>query len=1234
MTTTTAYDNPEAYIAGDRRRALASGSELPESVHGAALFADISGFTPLTEALVAELGAQRGAEQLSAILDELFAALLVHLHRHGGSVVYFSGDAVTCWLDGDDGSLATSCALAMQQAMETAGLIALPSGHDIRLAMKVAIAVGRARRFVVGDPLIQLIDVLAGGLMDSLADAEQEAGAGEIVLDETAARSLGDRVDGERRELHGRRLLRVRRLVDIPALPPAPETFEPLPEAVVRPWLLPAVYERLRTGRGEFLAELRTAVPLFLRFAGLDFDADPDAPAKLDSFVVAAQQIIDGYGGSTLQLTIGDKGAYLYAVFGAPLAHEDDTARACAAALELATLDGEHPVTGLQIGLGRGRVRSGTYGHALRRTFCCLGDAVNLAARLMAAAGPGEIYATDDVHQAAGPGYRWTRLVDRQVKGKVETVAAYALLGTDRRNTATRHRRHTMPLIGRDEQLAVLDRHIVATSDGKGQVVAITAGPGLGKSRLLVEAARLLGNRGIRTYEGEAQAFGTRASYGAWHDIWAGALDIATDATPEQQREHLHHRVAALDPSLASRVPLLGAALGLAIEDNELTASLTPKLRKASLEALLASLLQRLTAEVGPIAFLLEDCQWLDPLSVDLLQVLARSAAELPVLLLLASRDALNDPDDGQSDAVDPLRGLPHFVELALAELDEEACAEIVATKFAQLAGRGAVVPAALATMVLGRAEGNPFYLEELSSFIHGQPVDSADPAALAALDLPDSLNSLVLSRIDMLAEGPRTTVKVASVIGRQFRTPMLRGVHPDLGSADDVSGHLSALRGIGLIVLERGAGRAVDQTHLFKHVITAQAAYEATPLALRERLHEQVADYAERVEGTASGPQLDLLAYHYSRSANLAKTFDYLVRAGDRARADYANATAIDYYRRAAPLAPQQERTGVLLHLGGVLELTGDWSEAEQVYGTALELASSSEDQLAAHRARLALAEVARKQGRYEEAANLLHVAQAGFDRLGDRAGVGEVLHLAGTLAAQQGDYEQARQTYEASLLIRRELNDREGMGALFSNLGVIAEYTGDLDRAKELNEQALELRLELGLRWAIGVSQNNLGMIALLRNDYAEASMRFTEAMRLNTEVGDVWMVAIAHNNLGNATREQGQLETSAYHLGQALAAYRRHGDRWALAIVYEDIAALAVRRAEAEQALTLAGAADGLRAEIGSPRAPAQQESLDTALAPARSEVGDQVEAILARGRALEGDIAYALAEDACR
>src|SRR6266545_1870205 len=172
---------PETYIPIDRRLALAEGEQLPDRSSGAALFADISGFTPLTETLTKELGPQRGAEELSKQLIVIYTALIAQVDRYRGSVISFSGDAITCWLDGDNGRRAIACALAIQQAMRSFSTIETPSGASVPLAIKVAVAAGPVRRFLIGDPLIQLIDVLAGATLDWLSAAEHLASKGEIV---------------------------------------------------------------------------------------------------------------------------------------------------------------------------------------------------------------------------------------------------------------------------------------------------------------------------------------------------------------------------------------------------------------------------------------------------------------------------------------------------------------------------------------------------------------------------------------------------------------------------------------------------------------------------------------------------------------------------------------------------------------------------------------------------------------------------------------------------------------------------------------------------------------------------------------------------------------------------------------------------------------------------------------------------------------------------------------------
>jgi adenylate cyclase len=1208
-----ARDHPEAYIARDRRRALAEHREMPDRVRGAGLFADISGFTPLTEALASELGSQRGSEELTGHLGRVFHAVIGELDRFGGDVIYFSGDAITCWLDGDDGLRATAAALAMREQMARVGQIVTPGGVTVQLALKIAVACGAARRFVVGDPEIQLIDVLAGRLIDDLADAEHHAEKGELILDPSAVESLGDRVTlGDARpDAASGKTYRIAHALTV-HVPEMPATEpEPLPEELVRPWLLPAVYERMRSGRGEFLAELRPAFPVFLRFGGIEYDDDEGAITKLDDFVRKAQRIMTGHGGNVLQLTLGDKGAYLYGVFGSPVAHEDDAVRAAAAALELRDLEGATEATGIQIGITHGRLRSGTYGHEMRRTFVCLGDAVNLAARLMSAAPQGQIYVADDVREAAGDGFIWKRLPELTVKGKSGLIVAHQLTGSLER-ASRRRTRFQLPLIGRQAELAVLNEALGSATGGEGRIVAIAAEAGTGKSRLVAEFVRSSRRRGILVAFGECQSFGSTASYSAWREIWRRLFEIDEGDDPAGQRQRVETALRRIDPGLVARAPLLATVLGIDIPDNELTGAFDAKLRKASLEDLLVQCLRaRLARE--PIVVVLEDCHWIDELSRDLLEVVARAAAGLPLLIVVAYRPAAQPGGDLG------IERLPWFAELELALLDEWDAAALIQSKLQQLRvdGQG---PAgdALISLILERSGRNPFYIEELVSFVANRGVDLADDAALRSVELPGSLHSLVLSRIDTVAEAPRRTLKVASVVGRLFRAPILPGSYPELGSLEGVLDHLEALRSTDLVTLDREA----DQAYLFKHVVTQEVAYESLPFGVRAMLHGRIGTFLEESEPDAIDRNVDLLAYHFWHATDDVKKRTYLRRAADAARATYANAAAIDYLERLAPLLDGTDRVQAMLDLGKVLELAGNWARADEVDAEALDLASALGDRPAQGWCLTALAEVARKQGRFDEASERLRAAQDHFVAAGADDGLGQVLHLAGTLAAQRGDYETARERYQESLGIRERLGDRASVGGLLSNLGIVAEYTGDYDAARDFNERALDIRTDVGDRWAIGVSQNNLGMIALHQGAFEDARHRFEESMRLNKEVGDAWMVAIGHNNLGNATRGLGDHAAARGHYAASLRAYLEYDDRWAMAFLLEDIGLLASKVGRGEEAFELLGAAETLRDAIGSPRGAALEGQLADQLKPVRSTIGTgTADAATARGRALD-------------
>ncbi|MEI7744620.1 MAG: AAA family ATPase, partial [Chloroflexota bacterium] len=922
-----ARERPDAYISRDRRWALHAGRNLPDRVTGSAIFADISGFTPLTEALARELGPQRGAEELTASIGRVFHAVIGELDRFDGNVIFFAGDAITCWIDGDDGSRACAAALGMQEAIERTGTITTPAGTTIRLEMKVAVAVGEARRFVVGDPDIQLIDVLAGRLMDHLAGAEHHAAKGEVVLDQSAMESLAGRVrvGDVRVDEEADRICSPLLALLIDVEPEPGHQPPPLPEDLVRPWLLPAVYERLRTGRGEFLAELRPAIPVFLRFGGIDFDNDADADEKLDTFVCAAQRVMDGYGGNVLQLTLGDKGAYLYGVFGSPLAHEDDAARAAAAALDLRDLDRTTAARDISIGLTHGRLRSGTYGHDMRRTFVCLGDAVNLSARLMGKAPAGSIYAAAPVREAAGDAFIWEQLPDLTVKGKSEPVPAFRLTGSLERSSR-RKTRFELELVGRREELAVLDAGHEAALGGHARVVGIAAEAGMGKSRLVAEFVRSVRRAGHTVAFGECQAYGTRTPYFVWREIWRVLLGLHDDEPHATQIAAIEARLAAIDPALVARLPLLADVVGISIADSGLTGSFDAKLRKASLEDLLADLLRTRAAE-APFVVILEDCHWIDELSRDLLRVLLRTAASLPVLFVLAYRPAA-EPGGDLGIAAEP-----GFAELALDRMSTGEIAVLARAKAEQLAGAEVVVSDDLVSLVADRAEGNPFYAEELLSYLVAGGVDLGDPAAAATIRLPESLQSLILSRIDAAAEGPRRTVKVASVVGRVFEAPTLPGAYAELGSLDDVLRDLDALRTLDLVSLDRAA----DMAWMFKHVVTTEVAYESLPYAMRADLHGRVGEYLELREAGDLARWVPILEHHYWRSNREAKKLEYLRLAATAAQAAYANNAAIAYHERLLTLVSGGERVEALLALGRVLDLVGAWARAIDVNEEAL---------------------------------------------------------------------------------------------------------------------------------------------------------------------------------------------------------------------------------------------------------------------------------------------------------
>ena len=1203
------------YLPTDRRHALARGEQLPDRARGAALFVDISGFTPIAEALTRDLGPQRGAEQLTRYLNQVYDVLVADLDRFGGSAIGFSGDAITCWFEADSGLIAVGCALAMQESMAQFAAVRLPSGEQLSLAAKAGVATGQVRRFVVGDPGRQLIDVLAGQLLDEMAEAEHRAAPGEVVLGPTATEMIGESVNihpWDDASPSGGRFGVAQALRTRPRSNPWPELpATALSEEQLRPWLLGPVFERLRAGHGEFLAELRPAVALFLRFEGIDYDADEAAGDKLDEFVRHAQRVIGEYDGTLVDITTGDKGSHFYIAFGAPTAHEDDLERAASAALDLRSDSASLTyLTDLRIGISHGRMRTGAYGGSTRRTYGVLGDATNLAARLMQAAQPGEILVSYSSREGIRRAFSWHEQRLIQVKGKADPIRVVSLVGRQAEGGVPRTTgRHTLPMVGREPELALLRQKLAQVSAGHGQIVGITGEAGMGKSRLLTEAVRFALQNHFSVFSGECKSYGTHSAYMVWGSIWRGLLAIDPSHPNQHQIASLVSQVGRLNPALLPRLPLLGPLLNLPIPDNELTRPFDAKLRKTSLESLLVDLLRARAGE-GSLLLVLEDTHWIDPLSSDLLEVFGRGLGRQRILVLLAYRSAAAGAGDTAR-----LKKVPDFTEILLSDLTPDKAERWVMIKLRRLYDTELRPPRSFVDRLIGRAEGNPFYIEEVLNYLKDHSISPQDAEALDQIELPTSLHSLVLTRIDQLQELPRSTLRVASVLGRRFKASEIEGAYPQLGAQHSIQTVLNELGRKGFTELESGP----DPSYLFKHSVIQEVAYESLPFDTRGALHEAIGLFFERVYADELDRQLDLLAFHYDRSPNELKRRQYLLRAGEAAQANYANSAAIDYFRKVLPLLSTGQQIDTLLRLGQVYELLGEWTEANQAYRRSLDLAQSAAELDAQARGQTAIGELFRKQGEYADASSWLQQARTSFQELGDQAGVARVLHFSGTLAAQQGDYEAAGNLYEQSLAIRQQLEDKLGIASLLSNLGIVARFRGNFAHAQELNEQSLAIRRSVGDRWAIANSLNNQGTVYLDQGKHHEARGKLEEAVALLREVGDRWHYANAVNNLANVSRGLGEYSAARSLYYESLAINRELGDGWALAYLLEDIGYLNAAEGHSEQALKLVGAAESLRVSIGAPLPPAEQEALEKSLQPARQALSQEAQqAALSAGR----------------
>lgn len=857
----------------------------------AVLFADISGFTPLTARLAARGGA--GAEDLSRLLNDYFGKLLALVAAHGGEPLKFAGDALLAlWpAAGADLALATqraaACALAIQQC-----LFRYDAGGGTTLALRVSIAQGEATgvqlrsgdcwHFVVG-----------GAPLVAVALAQADAQAGEAVAAPGAWALLHGRAAGIAAgpddDSRAWRLIRV----EAPALTPMRLPRWPA-EVLLRidGYVPEPIRARLAAGHGKWLAELRQVTVLFVQVSDLDHTA-AHWPQGLQAVVDRVQPIVSRFEGFLKEVVIDDKGVSLVVIFGLPpFSHEDDSTRGARAALALHEAISAAGRIGA-VGVTTGRCFCGVVGTDVRREYAVIGDAMNTAARLMESAarmdhGP-RILCDSATQLGAAARLEFETLAPIRVKGKDEPIAVgRPLRVVDRRPGVASE------IVGRVGECALIAEALRRSVRGEPAGTLFMVGEaGIGKTRLTAELLRAAAALDVAVLKGGGDAIESGTPYYAWRDVFAALFGIqAIDDAPER-------RAAVerwLGPGLAPRAPLLEALFALGGVETPFSAELAGAQRASATRELLLECLE-LAAAARPTCVVLEDAHWFDPWSW---QLVVQASRRVTRLALCVSSRPMPEPAPAEFAA---LQAEPQCTLLALGPLSDDDTLALACRRLGVSALLGEVD-----ALIRKRAAGHPFFAEELASSLRETGVVEVEGGIcrlarhvdVAALAFPETLQGLVTSRIDRLPPPEQLVLKVASVIGTAFAVRLLREVHPvrdDLPRLDEL---LDALRRAALTVLD---SPEPERSYSFNHIITHEVAYDQMLFAQRRMLHQAVAEWYERAYRDDRPELLSLLAHHWSRAGVVARAVGYLEKSAVRSFSLGYASTAVDQGLAAARL-------------------------------------------------------------------------------------------------------------------------------------------------------------------------------------------------------------------------------------------------------------------------------------------------------------------------------------------
>jgi predicted ATPase/class 3 adenylate cyclase len=1124
------------------------------SFQGAAMFVDLSGFSTMTDVLSTH--GTHGAEVLANMMGEVFEPLVNAVYQQGGFVIGYAGDAFNAIFPSEQDAeqdsdqamkRCLSSALVMQEHIRFHSQISTPYG-EFTIRIKVGIGFGPTTWQIFKSNNGKHASYwFRGESLNGAVAGEELARAGDVVADSTSYSLLKDIITVSP---VGDCYL----IMDVVADLPTPHSL-PTPKPVDD---LVDIFFADEVTRLPIAGEFRQAVNLFI-----DIPANISDEALIAPFMETVYLLQEQYGGFFLRPDVGDKGFNLLMFWGAPTTYENDVERALNFVLELSL---RTRIT-LRAGISYRMAYAGFIGSSQREDYTAYGWGVNLAARMMERAGAGKYWMDEEVARRAAKHFNFEPLGAQRFKGFKDELKIFSLIG--RKNLVEVV--YQGQLVGRSKELESLVSFIHPLRQGRfAGVMVLNGEAGIGKSRLVhsFQYSENFNDLSVRWVVCQADEI-LRLPFNPFIDWLKMRFELLEGQPDEVNSIAFSHNIQELieatpDPGLAAELNRTSSVLAALInipQSNSLYESLDAKGRyENTLIAL--SVLLRAESLQKPLILFIEDTHWLDEdtgefLSYFIRTLLADTEKQHPIAIIATQRpesDSRRILDEVSTTGIQ----LGKLTSVNMSQLARDILGHSIADS--------------LLTLLDARADGNPFFAEQILRYLLEKKALMLDADGKyfaneqAEITLPTDVRAVMIARLDRLTQQVKETVQTASILGREFEVRVLS----EMLNAND--------RFLWCVGQAENANIWVPLTeieYIFHHALLRDAAYSMQLLSRQRELHRLAVFAMETVYHDDLESHYGELAYHAEKSDLNEKALNYLILAGKLSLSVYQNHQAIDYFTRAMTLVLEDDlrmRFDILIERAEAYYRVSDFDAQSRDL-------SSLEDLVQ----RLNIAEFTGRVfakrayyffslGDYQNAIQYANEAKVCSELAQDNATLLAVYMVMQSALLHIGRTEEAIQNAKNTLTFTRQINDRHGESAACTALGLILQESEGPAIARDYHEQALVIVREINDRYLEAKILNNLAnTVGLSLGDFPAAKDYFLQSLSIFQEHGDLSGKGLIMVNLGWLAGMLGDYPAAMDYYEQSLVISRKVGNRMEEMYTYINLCTTEIAQGRADDAFS---------------------------------------------------------------